>query len=87
MAPPRNGMPTNTESGEIGIVFPSSLRQAVCVTKFDQSECAISSFSVHKHQSGEVSLVKILSLTKSVIFFFPVEIRFKVRGTNWLSGG
>ena len=38
------------------------------------------------HQSGEVGLSTISSLTKSVIFF-RVEIRGKVRETNWLNAG
>ena len=47
----------------------------------------ISSFHTHEHQSGEIRLLKISSLTKSLIFFFAVEIHFEVRGRNWLGAG
>ena len=46
----------------------------------------ISGFRVDEHQSGGVSLLKVSSSTKSVVFY-PVEIRLEVIGTNWLSAG
>ena len=48
---------------------------------------SISSLDGHEHQSGEIVLLKISSLTKSVILFFAVEIRFEARGKNWPGSG
>ena len=47
----------------------------------------VSSLHSHEHQSGQVVLLKISSLTKFVIMVFAVKIRFEVRGTNWLAFG
>ena len=62
--------------------------QAVCVTKFDQSECVIFLQFLPSRTSllgGEA--VENFVFLRVRVLFYAVQILFKVRGIIWLSAG